>query len=78
MTDIATRKLHFIEKYLRLDDEDLINKLEAVLLEEKKLSSSGSDKPSVYDFVGVLGEKEAEQMKKDIQDACEKIDEDEW
>ncbi len=78
MTDIATRKLHFIEKYLRLDDEDLINKLEAVLQEGKKVANPTSGKPLVHDFVGVLDKKEAEQMKKDIQDACEKIDEDEW
>lgn len=80
MTDLATRKLQFIKQYLQISDEALIEKLEAVLYERNQKTSPQQtlDKTSVNDFLGVLDDKEAMQMKKDIEEACENIDEDDW
>ena len=34
--DLQTRKLNFIQEFLRLKNEDLVNKLESLLRSEKK------------------------------------------
>lgn len=36
--NLETKKLEFIEEYIRLNDESIINKLEEVLREEKRKS----------------------------------------
>ncbi len=36
--DLQTKKLHFIEEILAIDDEELINKLETVLKKELELN----------------------------------------
>ena len=76
MIDIATRKLHFIEEYLRIEDETLIKKLENLLNKERQ--DEKAQKPTAQDFLGLLGKEEADQMKKNIEDACENINQDDW
>jgi hypothetical protein len=40
--DLQSRKLQFIEEFLRLTNENVIEKLEALLLKEKKKKRKGS------------------------------------
>ena len=73
--DIQTRKLHFIQEILTLSNEKIMEKLESLLKSEKHKEGK---KPSVYDLLGVITEQEAEKMKKEIEEACENIHEDDW
>ena len=63
--DIATRKLRFIQKYLQVTDEKVIDQLESIL---KLPGKEKKKKTSVHDFVGIMREEEAEKMKKDIEE----------
>jgi hypothetical protein len=73
--DIQTRKLNFIQEILAVSNEKIIDKLESLLKKEKKKPTV---RPSVYDFLGVLSEEEAESMKKEIEASCETIHEEDW
>ena len=73
--DIQTRKLNFIQEILALSNEEIIVKLEGMLMREKRKESN---KSSVYDFVGIISESEADSMKKIIEDTCERINEEDW
>ena len=39
--DLQERKIHFVQEFLRLNDESIINKLESTLKSEKKKVLSG-------------------------------------
>jgi len=69
-----SRKMHLIEEVIKVEDESTLNELETVLKKSKK----HSNKKSIYDFVGVLSDKDAKQMKKAIQETCEIVHVDEW
>ena len=70
------RKLHLIEEILKVKSESVWIALENVLKkDEVKLDI---EKPTIYDFVGILSEKDAKAMKKAIEEACETIDENDW
>ena len=73
--DIQSRKLHFIQEILALTNERIISKLEDVLNKEKLNEKA---KPSIYDLVGVISEEEAARMEKEIDEACENINEEDW
>ncbi|MDH5400270.1 MAG: hypothetical protein OEX02_19105 [Cyclobacteriaceae bacterium] len=73
--DIQTRKLHFIQEILALSNEKIIEKLEGLLKLEKLKEDK---KPSVYDLLGVISEKEADKMKKVIEESCENIHAEDW
>ncbi len=73
--DLQAKKLNFIQEILASGNEKLIDKLASILKKERK---KGSQQPSVYDLLGVISEKEAENMKKDIEESCEKIHEEDW
>ena len=70
--DIQTRKLNFIQEILAIINEKVISKLESLLKKEKK---KDVQRLSVYDFLGVISEEEAENMEKEIEEACENINE---
>ena len=49
--NIQSRKLVFIEEFLRISDETLITKLESVIRQEKKISHERNLKPmSINEF----------------------------
>lgn len=73
--DLKTRKLSFIKEILALSNEQIIVKLESLLKEEK---IKATKKSSVYDLLESLTEEEANKMKQDIEEACEKIHEEDW
>lgn len=64
----GSRKIHLIEEVLRINDEPTLSALEGVL---KKAKDSEANKMSIYDFVGLLSEKETKQVKKAIAEPCE-------
>lgn len=74
--DLKTRKLHFIQEILALENEKIIDKLESLLNKEKRKKEG--QKPSVYNLLGVISEDEAEKMKKEIENSCENIHDDDW
>ena len=74
--DITAKKLEFIEKYIQLKNEKLIDKLSSILGNEIK--RSGKPKKSIADFFGVISTKEGNDMKNAIRKGCENIDYNEW
>ena len=70
------KKLHLIEELLKVKSESIWIRLENVL--KKNRVQKGTPKPSIYDFVGILSDKETEDMKNAIAEACETIDENDW
>ena len=73
--DLQTKKLHFIQEILSLKNEKIIDKLESLL---KKERLKEAQKPSVYNLLGVISEEEGEKMKKEIEAACENINDEDW
>ena len=73
--DIQTRKLNFIQEILAITNEKVIAKLESILKKERKKDAQHL---SAHDFLGVISEEEAEKMKKEIQEACENIHDEDW
>lgn len=70
------RKLHLIEEMLKVKSESIWIALENVL--KKNTAEVNNEKNTIYDFVGILSDKEAKVMKDAISDACETIDENDW
>lgn len=70
-----SRKIHLIEEVLRINDEPTLSALEGVL---KKAKDSETNKMSIYDFVGLLSEKETKQVKKAIAESCEIVNTQDW
>jgi hypothetical protein len=69
------RKLHLIEEMLKVKSESVWIALENVL---KKDALENNEKSNIYDFVGILTDKEAKAIKDAIAEACETIDENDW
>ena len=67
------RKLHFIEKYLKVKDEGLLVKFEEMIEDETK-----KKKPNIYELLGMITEEEAEEMEKAIAETGGKIYPDDW
>jgi hypothetical protein len=57
------RKIHLIEKILKVKDEGVLIKIETILDNYNKKASKN---PSIYDFVGIISKDEANEMKKAI------------
>jgi hypothetical protein len=70
-----SQKIHLIEEVLKVDNASTLNELETFFKKSKKVKSQ---KKSIYDFVGVLSDKDADKMKKAIKETCEIINEDDW
>ena len=73
--NIQTAQLQFIEEYVKLKNMTIIEKLSAVLKKEKTKQKNIS---SVLNFVGIIDKDEAIEIKKVIEEGCEKIDKNEW
>ncbi|MEX2594529.1 MAG: hypothetical protein WD426_17295 [Anditalea sp.] len=71
--DIQTMKITFIEEFLKLQDEAVIEKLTATLKREKHRPA----RPSVGGFAGILSNQDAEIFIGASQE-CRKIDTDGW
>ena len=60
------RKLHFIEKYLKVKDEGLLVKFEEMIKDETDFKEIKKKKPNIFDIAGMITDAEAEEMKKAI------------
>jgi hypothetical protein len=74
---IEARKIHLIEEVLKVTNEATLIELETVI-EKSKKKTEKEKKPSIYDFVGILTKKEANDMRKVIEETCETINPDDW
>ena len=74
-----TRKISVIEEVLKVNNEDTLKALEAVLKNAQGKSMRNKNKPAtIYDFVGILTAREANSIKKAIEDTSEMIHPDDW
>ncbi len=69
------RKIHLIEELLKVDNDATLTELETVI---KKAKKGKNKKASIYDFVGVISTKNADKMRKAIEETSEIIHEDDW
>lgn len=73
--DIREKKLKIIEGLLKVDDESLIGRVEALLAGRQKMSAGRS---AIHDLVGSMDKSSAEEMEKLIESHCENIDDAGW
>ncbi|MFA6401055.1 MAG: hypothetical protein WCX31_05440 [Salinivirgaceae bacterium] len=73
--DLASRKLAFIEDYLHLSNEKLIDKLDTLLPKEKK---SAAPKRKLSDFFGIMSIEEGTEFMNNIENGCSNINYNEW
>ncbi|MBO9595153.1 MAG: hypothetical protein J7599_19770 [Niabella sp.] len=74
-----TRKISVIEEVLKVDNEETLKALEAVLKNAQEGSQRKKNKPAtIYDFVGILTAKETTSIKKVIKETSEMIHPDDW
>jgi len=74
--DITAKKLNFIEKYIQLKNEKLVDKLSLILGIEN--SHQRKSKKKLSDFFGIITSNEGNEMKSAIQKGCKNIDYNEW
>ena len=65
-----TRKIQLIEDVLKVDNDSILSKLENVL---KNARATKDKKKTIYDFVGIISNKEAQEIKKAIKEISETI-----
>ena len=70
-----TRKIQLIEQVLKESNEETLAALETVFKKSKKQKEK---KVTIYDFVGILTNKEASDIKKAIKETSETIHPDDW
>jgi hypothetical protein len=73
--DIRAKKLKIIEDILLVNDENLIDKVDALLTKSPKTSEG---KSSIYDVVGIMDKSTADEMEKTIEAHCENVDDADW
>ena len=61
--DIQSRKLNFVQEFLRLDNEKLIKKLERILFQEKKRIYESDIKPYSFDEYNAIIDKAVSDSK---------------
>ncbi len=70
------RKIHLIKEVLKITSETTLSELETVL--EKSKKKGREKKLSIYDFVGILSNKETSEIRKAIEETSETINVDDW
>jgi len=71
---LEARKIHLIEKVLKVENEHILIELETVFNRDIDISN----KPGIDDFVGIISKEEAAEMLQAIAQTCENIDSNEW
>lgn len=73
--NLEARKLRIIQAFSTLNDISKISQIESLLLSK----ATFEERKSMLDALsGSWAKEEAEDIKKVIEDGCEKIDESEW
>ena len=70
-----SRKIQLIEDVLKVDNDSILSKLENVL---KNSRATKDKKKTIYDFVGIISNKEVQEIKKAIKETSETIHPDDW
>lgn len=70
-----SRKIQLIEEVLKVENDSILSKLENVL---KNSRAAKEKKRTIYDFVGIISNKEAQEMKKVIKETSQTIHPDDW
>ena len=70
-----SRKIQLIEDVLKVDNDSILSKLKNVL---KNSRATKDKKKTIYDFVGIISNKEAQEIKKAIKETSETIHIDDW
>ena len=65
-----SRKIQLIEDVLKVDNDSILSKLKNVL---KNSRATKDKKKTIYDFVGIISNKEAQEIKKAIKETSETI-----
>ncbi|WP_460686628.1 hypothetical protein [Niabella aquatica] len=73
-----TRKISVIEEVLKVDNEDTLKALEAVLKSARTKILHKKTQSGISDFVGFLSKKEANTMRNVIAETSETIHPDDW
>ena len=73
--ELEIRKIHFIEKVLKINQQDILDELEEVL---RPRSSTFSKKHDFKKIAGIMNDEDANEMLQIIEDGSEKIDVDGW
>lgn len=71
---LEARKIHLIEKVLKVDSENILIELETVFNRDINVSN----KPGIDDFAGIISKAEADEMLHAIAQTCENIDSNVW
>lgn len=72
--NIAARKSKLIEELKKINDANLISKLEKLLSSKSKIKNT----QNLHKFSGIWSNEDAEEMKSIIDTHCSNIDENEW
>lgn len=68
------RKLHLIEKILKIEDESILSEVESLISSKMHAIKRRSFK----DFAGMMSDEEAGELEKIIDEGCEQIHPDYW
>ena len=71
----TARKMHVIEKVIKLEDERSFGAIESIL---DRSNPSKPKRGSAFDFVGRWSKEDAGLIEKEIDESCEQIHEDDW
>ena len=70
-----SRKINLIEEVLKINNDSILSELETIV---KKSRATNGKKKTIYDFVGIISNKEANEMKNAIKETSETIHPDDW
>lgn len=66
---LETRKLYLIEEILKIDNELVLNEVEAVI-DKSKTYEDAMERPSFKAFAGMMSDEEADELLKVIEEGC--------
>jgi hypothetical protein len=70
------RKIHLIEKVLKIDDESLLSDIESFI--EARKTETPELGQTLQSLAGIWTNEEAEEIEKIIENSCENINPDDW
>jgi hypothetical protein len=68
-----SKKLHLIEFLIKENNEEVLKKVEKILM-----ASTGNSSSKFANFSNKLNKQELEEFERNIEDGCEQINENDW
>jgi len=68
------RKLQIIEEIIKIENDSILDEVESII----KNKSITVKKNGFKNFLGIWTEKEAEEIKRTIEESCAKINPNDW